>query len=78
MVFPKPEKRKYPFLPGWKLAEIEGYITRYAPPFARIRVLNPKYEPLSLTFKAVLKDSTRDPGTVKRRIARRIRVFLMT
>ena len=78
VVFPKTEKQKYPFLPGWKLAEIENHIARYAPPFARIRVLNPKYEPLSLTFKAVLKDSTRDPGTVKRRIARRIRVFLMT
>lgn len=78
VVFLKTEKQKYPFLPGWKLAEIENHIARYAPPFARIRVLNPKYEPLSLTFKAVLKDSTRDPGTVKRQIARRIRVFLMT
>lgn len=78
VVFPKPEKRKYPFLPGWKLAEIENHIAQYAPPFARIRVLNPKYEPLSLTFKAVLKDGTRDPGTVKRRLERRIRVFLMT
>ncbi len=78
VVFPKPEKRKYPFLPGWKLAEIETHIARYAPPFARIRVLNPKYEPLSLAFKAVLKEGTRDPGTVKRRLARRIRVFLMT
>jgi hypothetical protein len=78
VVFPKAEKREYPFLPGWKLAEIENHIARYAPPFARIRVFNPKYEPLSLTFKAVLKDGTRDPGTVKRRLARRIRIFLMT
>lgn len=78
VVFPKPEKQEYPFLPGWKLAGIENYIARYAPPFARIRVLNPKYEPLSLAFKAVLKDGTRDPGTVKHRLARRIRVFLMT
>lgn len=78
VVFPKSEKRKYPFLPGWKLAEIENHIARYAPPFAGIKVLNPKYEPMSLTFKAVLKDGTRDPGTVKRRLARRIRIFLMT
>ena len=78
VVFPKPEKRKYPFLPGWKLAGIEDCIARYAPPFARVRVLNPRYEPLSLAFKAVLKDGTRDPGTVKHRLARRIRVFLMT
>ena len=77
VVFPKPEKQKYPFLPGWKLSEMENYIKRYAPPFARIKILNPIYEPLSLTFKAVLKDDTRDPGTVKRRLTRRIRVFLM-
>lgn len=77
VLFPKPEKRKYPFLPGWKLTEVENHIKRYASPFARIQVANPEYEPLSITFKAVLKDGTRDPGTVKRRIARRIRVFLM-
>lgn len=77
-VFPKPEKRKYPFLPGWKLAEIENYMKRHVSPFVKIQVVNPEYEPLSVTFRAVLKEDTRDPGTVKRRIARRIRVFLMT
>lgn len=77
VVFPKPEKRTYPFLPGWKLSEIENHIRQYASPFAKIKAVNPVYEPLSVTFRAVLKKDTADPGTVKRRIARRIRVFLM-
>lgn len=77
VVFPKPEKRIYLFLPGWKLSEIENYVKRHASPFAKIHAVNPVYEPLSVTFKAVLKEGTRDPGTVKRRITRRIRVFLM-
>lgn len=76
VVFPKPEKRTYPFLPGWKLSEIEDYIRQYASPFAEIQVVNPVYEPLYVTFRAVLKKDTRDPGEVKRRVARRIRVFL--
>lgn len=78
VVFPNPEKRKYPFLPGWKLAEIETYVRRYASPFAKICALNPVYEPLSISFKAVLKEDTRDPGTVKRRTERRIRVFFIS
>lgn len=77
VVFPKPEKREYPFLPGWKLAEIENYIGRYASPFAGIKALNPVFEPLAVHFKAVLKADIRDPGEVKRRTERRIRVFLM-
>ena len=77
VVFPKPEKRKYPFLPGWKLAEMENHIRRYASPFAGIKVVNPVFEPLTVRFKAVLKADTRDPGEVKRRTERRIRFFLM-
>ena len=77
VVLPKPEKRSYPFLPGWKLSEIENHIRQYASPFAKIEAVNPVYEPLSVTFRAVLKEGTPDPGAVKRRIARRIWVFLM-
>lgn len=77
VVFSKPEKRKYPFLPGWKLSEIERFIREYAPPFATIHAFNPLYEPLKISFKAVLKPDTRDPGSVKRRTERRIRVFFM-
>ena len=77
VVFPKPEKRKYPSLPGWKLSEIERFIRKYAPPFAAIHAFNPVYEPLKISFKAVLKPDTCDPGSVKRRTERRIRVFVM-
>ena len=77
VVFPKPEKRKYPSLPGWKLSEIERFIRKYAPPFAAIHAFNPVYEPLKISFKAVLKPDTCDPGSVKRRTERRIRVFFM-
>jgi len=77
VVLPKPEKRRYPFLPGWKLAEIEEWVKRLVSPFAKIRAVNPVYEPLCIVFRAVLKRETRDPGAVKRRLARRIRVFLM-
>lgn len=76
-VFPKPEKRKYPFLPVWRLSEIENQVRQHASPFATIRVVNPVYEPLTVRFKAVLRDDTRSPGEVKRRTERRIRVFFM-
>ena len=77
-VFPKPEKRKYLFLPGWKLAEMQAYLRQYAPPFADMQVVNPVYQPLKIHFKAVLKKDAHDPGSVKRRTERRIRVFFMT
>lgn len=78
VVFPKPEKETYLFLPGRKLAEMRECLRQYAPPFADIQVVNPVYEPLEVHFKAVLKKDTRDPGSVKRRTERRIRVFFMT
>jgi len=77
VAFPGPEAKIYPFLPGWKLAEMETYIRRHASPFAEIKVINPVYEPLSVHFKAMLKKDTRDPGEVKRRTERRIRTFFM-
>lgn len=77
-IFPKPEKRTYLFLPGWKLAEMQTYLRQCTSPFADIQVVNPGYEPLKIHFKAVLKKDTRDPGSVKRRTERRIRVFFMT
>ncbi len=77
LVFPKPEAKRYPFLPGWKRAEMERLLRRHASPFATIEVVNPVYEPLSVRFRAMLKRDARDPGEVKRRTERRIRVFFM-
>jgi len=77
VVFPKPEAKRYPFLPGWKLAEMEKQVRRCTSPFAGVKVVNPVYEPLCVRFKAMLKKDTRDPGEVKRRTERRIRIFFM-
>lgn len=77
VVFPKPEAKSYPFLPGWKLSEMERSVRGNASPFARIKVVNPVYEPVDVYFSAMLKKDTRDPGEVKRRMERRICTFLM-
>lgn len=77
VVFPKTETKKYPFLPGWKLTEMEKYIRQYASPFARVMVINPIYEPIDVHFKAMLKKETLDQGQVIRRTERRIRTFFM-
>lgn len=72
VVFPKPEKRVFPQLPNWKLTEIEQYIMSYMSPFAKVRVINPAYEPLTVEMIVILKDSVQDEGEVQRRLYRRI------
>lgn len=68
VVFPKPERRQYPQLQNWKLNEVQRYLTQFLSPFARIRVMNALYEPLSVTFHAILKDGQIDEGEVRRRL----------
>lgn len=72
VVFPQPEKRVFPQLPNWKLSAIEQYIKGYMSPFAKVRVINPTYEPLTVDMIVILKDSVQDEGEVKRRLYRRI------
>lgn len=72
VVFPQPEKRVSPQLPNWKLSEIEQYIKGYMSPFAKVRVINPTYEPLTVDMIVILKDSVQDEGEVQRRLYRRI------
>lgn len=72
VVFPKPEKRIFPQLPNWKLSEIEQYIKGFMSPFAKVRVINPTYEPLTIDMIMILKDSVQDEGEVQRRLYRRI------
>ena len=72
VVFPKPEKRIFPQMPNWKLNEIEQYIKGFMSPFAKVRVINPTYEPLTIEMIAILKDSVQDEGEVQRRLYRRI------
>lgn len=72
VVFPQPEKRVFPQLPNWQLSEIEQYIKGYMSPFAKVRVINPTYEPLTVDMIVILKDSVQDEGEVQRRLYRRI------
>lgn len=72
VVFPQPEKRVFTQLPNWKLSEIEQYIKGYMSPFAKVRVINPTYEPLTVDMIVILKDSVQDEGEVQRRLYRRI------
>lgn len=72
VVFPQPEKRVFPQLPNWKLSEIEQYIKGYMSPFAKVRIINPTYEPLTVDMIVILKDSVQDEGEVQRRLYRRI------
>ena len=72
VMFPQPEKRVFPQLPNWKLSEIEQYIKGYMSPFAKVRVINPIYEPLTVDMIVILKDSVQDEGEVQRRLYRRI------
>ena len=72
VVFPQPKKRMFPQLPNWKLSEIEQYIKGYMSPFAKVRVINPTYEPLTVDMIVILKDSVQDEGEVQRRLYRRI------
>ena len=72
VVFPQPEKRVFPQLPNWKLSEIEQYIKGYMSPFAKVLVINPTYEPLTVDMIVILKDSVQDEGEVQRRLYRRI------
>lgn len=72
VMFPQPEKRVFPQLPNWKLSEIEQYIKGYMSPFAKVRVINPTYEPLTVNMIVILKDSVLDEGEAQRRLYRRI------
>ena len=72
VVFPKPEKRIFPQLPNWKLSEIEQHIKGFMSPFAKVRVINPTYKPLTVDMIVILKDSVQDEGEVQRRLYRRI------
>lgn len=72
VVFPKPEPGVLPQLPNWKLDEIEQYIKGYISPFAKVRIVNPAYDPLTVRMIVILKDSVQDEGEVQRRLYKRI------
>jgi len=72
VVFPKPEPGVLPQLPNWKLDEIEQYIKGCTSPFAKVRIVNPAYDPLTVRMIVILKDLVQDEGEVQRRLCKRI------
>lgn len=76
VVFPHPEKRVLPQLPNWKLVEIEQYIKSFVSPFAKIRVVNPTYETITINMTAILKKDG-DADEARRRLYRRIYNFFV-
>ncbi|MDR0893027.1 MAG: hypothetical protein LBN24_10490 [Mediterranea sp.] len=72
VVFPAPTRKKPTLFPEWKLAEIGRYLAGQSSPFVRIRVINPTYQSISISFKAKLKSGVGNPGEAKARLIWRI------
>lgn len=68
VVFRRAEDSRYCLSPAWKLAEIQRLVSRYAPPFVTLRVMNPVYEKVEVHCKAVLWDKVRDEGKTIRQL----------
>lgn len=68
VVFSRAEDSCYCLSPAWKLAEIQRLISRYAPPFVILRIMNPVYEEIQVQCKAVLWDKVQDKGKVIRQL----------
>ena len=75
VVFPKPEKRSFPLLPLWQLAEIWNRIRERTSPFVRTEVINAVYQPIEVGFKAVSREGGQDTGEVRRRLKRRVKMY---
>lgn len=75
VVFPKPEKRSFPLLPLWQLAEIWNRIRERTSPFVRTEVINAVYQPIEVGFKAVIREGVQDTGEVRRRLKRMVMIY---
>lgn len=75
VVFPKPEKRSFPILPLWQLAEMANKLRERISPFVRIELVNALYQPIEVCFKAVIREGVQDVGEVRRRLGRMVRYF---
>lgn len=68
VVFSRAEDSRYCLSPAWKLTEIQRLVSRYAPPFVTLRVMNPVYEAVKVHCKVVLWDKVRDEGKTIRQL----------
>lgn len=68
VVFSRSEDGAYYLSPSWKLTEIQRTMQQYVPPFVRPEVMNPVYQEIKVTCKAVLRGNVQDEGKVVRNL----------
>lgn len=68
VVFSRTEDSRYFLSPAWKLKEIRRTVSRYAPPFVTLKVVNPQYEKITVDCKVVLRENIQDEGRVLRQL----------
>lgn len=68
VVFSRTEDSRYFLSPAWKLEEIRRTVSRYAPPFVTLKVVNPQYEKITVDCKVVLRENIQDEGRVLRQL----------
>ncbi len=75
VVFSRTEGVPYLFTPAWQIAEIERWVSARVSPFVDVAVRNPEYLKIRIGCKAVLSQSVRDEGEVRRRLRRTIKDY---
>lgn len=68
VVFSRTEDSRYFLSPAWKLEEIRRTVSRYAPPFVTLKVVNPQYEKITVDCKVVLRENIQDESRVLRQL----------
>lgn len=68
VVFSRAEDSRYFLSPAWKLEEIRRTVSRYAPPFVTVKVVNPQYEKIAIDCKVVLRKDIQDDSRVLRQL----------
>ena len=76
VVFSRAEDSRYFLSPAWKLSEIRNVLEQHAPPFVRLQVVNPVYQKVAVTCKAVLQEHITDEAAVLRGLASLARNYL--
>lgn len=68
VVFSRMEDSRYFLSSAWKLEEIRRTVSRYAPPFVTLKVVNPQYEKTIVDCKVVLRENIQDESRVLRQL----------
>lgn len=68
VVFSRMEDSRYFLSPAWTLEEIHRTVSRYAPPFVTLKVVNPQYEKTIVDCKVVLRENIQDESRVLRQL----------